>query len=74
MKKCHACGQRLPLKVGDIVETRSVIRIPFVGMVVDANTPLIGVVGFNGEKRGFVSDALTRCHGYYRITERESMQ
>lgn len=79
MKKCHACGQKLPLKVGDVVEA-----IPpkgygrtskFQGTVVGVPTNRTAdLVAFDGARYWSVPyGQITRLHGYYRITEREPL-
>lgn len=75
-KKCHACGQKLPLKVGDIVETNT--PRAWVGMVTALSAlreekQTAHVVGFDGSQRDYAVRYLTRAHGYYRITEREPL-
>lgn len=74
MKKCHACGQKLPLKVGDIVEGKHEGKV-LTGMVVHAPTAgqWADVTTFSGQKLLLHVKAITRLHGYYRITERETL-
>jgi hypothetical protein len=76
MKKCHACGQKLPLKAGNVVEfvhtgTHRRMR----GVIVNANLSYeaASLVTFDGESLSHPKRLLTRCHGYYRITEREPL-
>lgn len=76
MKTCHACGQKLPLKVGDMVEGR---RETFSQRVVQgmvANTSDTYVVVHEWGTGAVVTlrrASCVRLHGYYRITEREAL-
>lgn len=81
MKKCHACGQKLPLKVGDVVEGEGVSGVRHKGTVVvlpkmtglPTPTSWIDVIDFAGVRRPLRAMRLVRLHGYYRITEREPL-
>lgn len=74
MKKCHACGQKLPLKVGDVVGgKRWQTRESFEGIVTGILLDFAHVTTFRGTRISHPLKGLTRLHGYYRITERESM-
>lgn len=81
MKKCYACGQRLPLKVGDIVDAPNPFRAGarFRGVVValeDWPGTVVSVQGVGPIDRRclrFQRETLSRLHGYFRTTEREPL-
>lgn len=72
MKKCHACGQKLPLKAGDVVEGVRLGKL-FQGVITLCSMfDYVHVVTFDGRLLINVPQTtLTRLHGYYRITSRE---
>ena len=73
MKKCHACGQKLPIQLGNIVEGRF-LGEPFRGIVTSILGDSYWVKQFNTPSTiSFNVAGLTRLHGYYRITEREPL-
>jgi hypothetical protein len=79
MKNCHVCGQKLPLKPGQLVEFNDSGRYAEQGIVVRlfmglGQTPYAEVMGLvDGCGHNFPVSSLTRLHGYYRITEREAL-
>ena len=78
MKKCHTCGQKLPLKVGNVVSGQYWTRTGykgFQGIVLKESEHQVDVALFNS---GEVITVARRnvgsiLHGYYRITEREPL-
>lgn len=73
-KACHACGQRLPLKVGEIVEGRHTgTGVTFSGIVTSVTFSYASITTLKGTSLTHPIHLLTRLHGYYRITSRESM-
>lgn len=75
LKKCHACGQKLPLKVGDVVEgTLGAFGKKIQGLVVNLSDLYVVVTRFNtGVQETLSRRQCVRLHGYYRITEREPL-
>lgn len=76
MKTCHACGQTLPLKVGQVVEYRRVAtgKPPCHGIITRVmEDGHFHILAFDGGDAIRHRSALTRLHGYYRITEREAL-
>ena len=77
MKKCHACGQKLPLRMGDVVSGQKYRKGRFVGITGIVNSVFgdyANVTEFQtGESGTFNTNKLTRLHGYFRITEREAL-
>jgi len=74
MKKCHACGQKLPLKVGDVVAGKATSGYKTQGIVIEVMGTTAKVQPFDGTNAlHWAEHQLTRLHGYYRITEREPL-
>lgn len=74
MKACHACGQKLPLKVGDVVEgTVFGGDGKRQGIVLVTGTTWTDIQTFAGTRLVLKTKGLTRLHGYYRVTEREPL-
>lgn len=73
MKKCHACGQKLPLKAGDIVEGRVNGRLRRGLVEIPGQTIATMIELGSGSVFALAHRDLTRLHGYYRITEREAL-
>lgn len=80
MKTCHACGQKLPLKVGDVVarypmagETRKTVTGIVTGLVPGSSSCSVNILSFDGSMFVSYPKYLTRLHGYYRITSREPL-
>jgi len=73
MKKCHACGQKLPLKTGDVVEGEGASGVRHRGTVLVTGSSWTDIVGFDRVRRSVRTKGLVRLHGYFRITEREPL-
>ncbi len=69
---CSACGQTLPLRVGDFVESRN-SNAPWriQGIVTGFLKNSVNVLQFTGGTVVTYPDRLVRLHGYLHITERE---
>ena len=75
MKKCHACGQKLPLKAGDKVEFyHTGTGALFQGIVTAVTASWASVTSLHdGRSVTQPIHKMTRLRGYYRITEREPL-